>query len=108
MEYAVIQSGGKQYKVEKGDIIEVDKIKGEKDTEITIDDVFLWVRDKEVKIGRPKLPDTKVKARILEHKKGNKIRVGKFKAKTRYRRITGFRPILTKLKIEEIKMIASK
>ncbi|MCL5113744.1 MAG: 50S ribosomal protein L21 [Patescibacteria group bacterium] len=103
MEYVVIRSGGKQYKVKEGDTIEVDKIISEKDKEIVIDDVLLWVSGEKVKIGKPKLPNVKVKAKVLEQKKGEKIKVGKFKSKVRYRRVVGFRPLLTKVKIEEIK-----
>ncbi|MCL4418594.1 50S ribosomal protein L21 [Patescibacteria group bacterium] len=103
MEYVVIRSGGKQYRVKEGDTIEVDKIRSEKDKEIVIDDVLLWVSGEKIKIGKPKLLDVKVKAKVLEQKKGDKIKVGKFKSKVRYRRVVGFRPLLTKVKIEEIK-----
>ncbi len=102
MEYAVIRTGGKQYKVSEGSVIEVNKLSGNKDEEMQFEEVLLWVLDGEVKIGRPKLPDIKVKGKILEQKKGGKLRIGKFKAKVRYRRIIGFRPLLTKLKIEKI------
>src|SRR4030043_1123067 len=102
MEYVVIQSGGKQYRVKEGDIIEVDRMKVEKDKKIVIDNVLLWVRDDKVRIGKPKLSDVKVKVIVLEQKRGEKIRVGKFKAKARYRRVMGFRSMLTKLQIEKI------
>lgn len=101
MNYAVIKTGGKQYKVCEGDIIEVDRLPVEKDGQISFDQVLLWVSDSEIKIGTPTVPEVKVKAKVLEQKKGEKIRVAKFKAKVRYRRVLGFRPLLTQVKIEK-------
>lgn len=107
MQYVIVSLGGKQYKVREGDVIEIDRIEAEKDTDIILDKVLLSVSDDEVKIGKPSLP-IKVKAIVLEHTKGEKIRVGKFKAKVRYRRATGFRPSFTKIRIEDIKTVTSK
>lgn len=101
MNYAVIKTGGKQYKVSAGDVLEVAKIDAEKDT-ISFEDVLLYVSGDEVKIGSPMLSGFKVNAKILEQKKGEKIRVSKFKAKARYRRTIGFRALLTKVQIEDI------
>lgn len=103
MEYVVIRSGGKQYKVSKGDIIEVDKLNVLGDKEIIFDDVLLWVSNNDTKIGTPKLK-VKIKAKVLGQIKGDKIRVAKFKAKVRYRRVMGFRPRLTILKIDSIEL----
>lgn len=102
MEYVVIRAGGKQYKVSKGSIIEVDRLFVDKDKEIILDDVLLWVSNGNIQIGKPKVSDIRVKAKVLEHKKGEKIRVAKFKAKVRYRRVMGFRPLLTRLEIVDI------
>ncbi len=102
MDYAVIKIGGKQYRVSPGDIIEVDKLAVEKDSQVIFDQVLLLVSDKDVKIGTPTVSGAAVKALVLEQKKGKKIRVAKFKAKARYRRVMGFRSQLTKIKIEKI------
>lgn len=102
MDYAVFRSGGKQYKVSKGSIIEVDRLNVVENKEIIFDDVLLWVSNNDTKIGTPKLK-VKIKAKILGQIKGDKIRVAKFKAKVRYRRVMGFRPSLTRLQIEDIK-----
>ena len=102
MEYAVIKTGGKQYKVSMGSIIEIDRIDSEKDKEIILDDVLLWVCDGQVKIGKPNLSNIKVKAKVIDNIKGDKIRVAKFKAKARFRRVTGFRPHITRLEIKSI------
>lgn len=102
MEYAVIKTGGKQYRVSVGDILEVDRLAGGKDSAITFEDVLLLVSGSQVKIGKPTLKAIKVKAKILEQKKGEKIKVSKFKAKARYRRTIGFRPLFSRVVIEKI------
>lgn len=102
MEYVVFRSGGKQYKAAIGDILEIDKIADEKNGQLIIDDVLLWVSDGQVQMGKPKVSGIKVKAKILEQKKGKKIRVAKFQSKVRLRRVAGFRARLTKLQIEKI------
>lgn len=101
MKYAIIKTGGKQYKVAKGDIIEVDKLSGESD-KIIFDQVLLLVTDNDVKVGKPTLKGEKVEAKVLGNLRGTKIRVSKFKSKVRYRRVSGFRASLTKVQIEKI------
>lgn len=100
--YAVIKTGGKQYKVSEGDIIEVEKLKAKDNKEYLFDKVLLYVVDSSVKVGKPYLPEVVVKGVILSAKKGPKIRVSKFKAKSRYRRTMGHRQSLTQVKIERI------
>lgn len=101
MKYAVVTSGGKQYKVSEGATIVVDRLPEEANAAYTFPEVLLFVGD-EVKIGTPTLADVSVSGKILEHTKGEKIRVSKFKAKAKYRRVTGFRASLTKVQIESI------
>jgi large subunit ribosomal protein L21 len=101
MNYAVIKTGGKQYKVSVGDVIEVDRISG-KDGKISFEEVLLLVNDGKVKVGKPFITGEKVEGKILEDFRGVKVRVSKFKSKVRYRRTTGFRAALTKVKIEKI------
>ena len=108
MEYAVIRVGGKQYKVSKGDILEVDKQDVKANEQVTFDDVLLFASNGKTKIGNPRVSDIKVKAKVLEQKKGKKIRVAKFKAKVRYRRVMGFRPQLTRLEIVDIESLKTK
>lgn len=100
MNYAVIKTGGRQYKVAEGDVIEVQKL-GQDKGSVTFEEVLLLVSDKGVKIGKPNV-DVKVKGKILENKKGEKVRVAKFKSKVRYRRVTGFRPQVSVVQIEKI------
>ncbi len=99
--YAIVRSGGKQYKVSEGDIINVQNLNSE-DSKVVFEDVLLLSNDGDMKIGKPNIPGAKVSAKILENKKGDKIRVAKFKSKVRFRRVTGFRPHLTVIQIEKI------
>lgn len=101
MNYAIVKIGGKQYKVQEGDILEVENL-GSENGNITFEEVLLLVTDKGVKVGKPKVSGAKVKAKVLKSFKGEKTRVAKFKSKVRYRRVTGFRPTLAQIKIEKI------
>jgi len=102
MKYAVIRTGGKQYRVAEGDEIEVDKLESEKGKVVTFDEVLLFVDGDKVKVGQPLVKGVKVKAKVVDQLKGKKIRVATYKAKARYRRVKGFRSRLTKVKIEKI------
>ena len=102
MKYAVIRTGGKQYRVAEGDEIEVDKLEAEKGKAFTFDEVLLFVDGDKVKVGQPLVKGVKVKVKVVDQVKGKKIRVATFKAKARYRRVKGFRSQLTKVKIDKI------
>lgn len=102
MEYAVIKVGNKQYMVSQGDIIDVDRLFSKENGEVFFDHISLFVSDGKVLIGKPKVPNIRVMAKILEQKKAKKIRVAKFKAKARYRRVRGFRSLLTRIQITGI------
>lgn len=108
MQYAVIKSGGKQYKVNAGDTLTVDKIELGEKKEVVFDDVLLFVDEGKVTIGKPNIKDAKVTATLIDQVKGDKIRVAKFKAKARYRKVMGFRPLHTILKIEKIEVGSTK
>ncbi len=103
MNYAVIKASGKQYKVTPGLVLEVDKIEGENGSSISFDQVLLTADDKAVVVGKPTVKGAVVTAKILEQTMGDKVRVAKFKAKSKYRRATGFRSKLTKIEIVSIK-----
>ncbi|HVF69019.1 MAG TPA: 50S ribosomal protein L21 [Xanthomonadales bacterium] len=107
MKYAVLQTGGKQYKVSEGSIIEVDKLQAELDANVNFEKVLLLADEGAFQLGQPHVDGAIVTAKVLEQKKGKKIRVAKFKAKARYRKVTGHRQMLTRLKIEEI-LVGSK
>jgi len=102
MKYAVIKTGGKQYRVSEGDIIEIDRLAKEANDKIVFDNVLLLVSDTGVKIGNPFVTGEKVEAKLLDNIKGDKIRVAKFKAKVRYRKVMGFRASLSRVQIDKI------
>ena len=102
MEYVVIKTGGKQYKVAKDSIVEVERLTPKVGEKFTLEEVLLHVKDDVSKIGRPRVTSITVKAEVLEHLKGDKLRIAKFKAKAKYRRVTGHRQYLTKIKILDI------
>lgn len=108
MNYAVLQSGGKQYKVTNGSVIEVEKLAVAAGDTIKLDKVLLVANDGAYQVGTPLVANATVTAKVLEQKQGPKIRVAKFKAKARYRKVTGHRQQLTKLEIVEIASKAAK
>ncbi|MEW5705693.1 MAG: 50S ribosomal protein L21 [Actinomycetota bacterium] len=99
--YAIIKQGGKQYKVSKDDELIVDRIVGNPGDKFDITDVVM-VRDDHVLVEN--LDKVKITASIVEHLKGNKVIVFKYKPKKNYRRKFGHRSYLTKIKIEDIKI----
>jgi len=102
MKYAIIATSGTQYKVEEGQIITVDKLEGEKDTKGKIESVLLVVDEDKIKIGTPVVKDATVEYQIVNQYQGDKVRVSKFKAKSRYRKTMGFRSQLTDIKILKV------
>lgn len=99
MKYAVFASGGKQYKVSEGDIVELEKLKVEVGGSVVFDQVLLFVEDGSVKVGNPSVSGLTISAKVLSNGQGKKIRVAKFKAKARYRKVYGHRQELTKVQI---------
>lgn len=102
MEYAIFKSGGKQYRVSPGDVIDVDKLEVEPGAEIELDEVLAFSKDGETTIGRPHVDGAKVIAHVQQQYRDKKIRVFKYKPKTRYRRKLGHRQPYTRLQIVEL------
>ena len=100
--YAIIESGGKQYKAIPGGTIEVDRLHLDEGTSIDFDRVLLVADDNEVTVGTPTIDGALVKATVLEHFKGRKIIVFKYIPRERYRRKRGHRQQYTRLQIDEI------
>ena len=100
--WAVIRSGSKQYKVEEGDQIAVEKLNAVPEATVNFDQVLLIVKDDKMEIGKPFIDKAKVRAKVLESFKEKKIRVVKFKSKSRYLRTRGHRQKKTKVLIEKI------
>lgn len=101
--YAVIKTGGKQYRVAKNDIIEVELLDAKVGGSVTLDEVLLVGDAGSAKIGTPTVAGASVKAEVLNQKKSDKIIVFKKKRRQNYRRKTGHRQNLTVLKITDIK-----
>jgi large subunit ribosomal protein L21 len=100
--YAVVQTGGKQYKVEPGGTIEVERLPAEVGTTVELDRVLLIGEGDSVEVGSPTVAGARVLAEVVGQEKGDKIIVFRYKRKVRYRRKTGHRQRLTRLLIKEI------
>jgi len=100
---AVVELGGNQFIVEKGDIIDVKKQDVEANKKFSVEALLVSDSDgKDVKVGTPMVAGSKVELKVLEHYKGEKVRVFKMKAKKRYTRNKGFRPSLTKVEVVSV------
>lgn len=99
--YAVVEIGGHQHKVAKGDVIYVNRLQADENKSVTFDRV-LMIGGKDVKIGTPAVKDAKVKAKVVSHLRDDKIIVFKKKRRKGYRKKQGHRQDLTQLQIETI------
>ncbi len=100
--YAIVNTGGKQYRVQPGDTIRVESLSGDEGDLIELEDVRMVSDEGEVTLGSPTVAGAKVTAEILGRGKAKKIIVFKYKAKTRYRRKNGHRQQYTELRITDI------
>ena len=100
--YAVIETGGKQYRVQEGDTIFVEKLGAEEGADVTFDKVVALGKDDGLVTGTPYVEGTRVTAKLLKNGKSKKIVVFKFKAKKNYRNKKGHRQPYTKVQIEKI------
>ncbi len=100
--YAIIASGGKQYKIQEGEILRVEKISGELGASVSFDRVLMFSDGENVSIGRPVLDNIVVRGHIVEQGKAKKIIVFKYKKRKGYRRKQGHRQQFTGVKIDSI------
>ena len=100
--YAIVKTGGKQYRVEAGDTIHVDKLEGGVGDTITLEEVLL-IGGGDLKIGHPHVADAQVMGTVVSQERDRKIRVFKYKRRKHYRRTRGHRQSLTTLRIEEVR-----
>ncbi len=100
--FAIIESGGKQYLVSKGDKIQIEKLDGEAGATIVFDKVLFVGDDKTQTVGKPTLDGQTVEAKVLTQGRGDKIRVFKYKAKSKYRRTQGHRQSFTEVEITKV------
>ncbi len=100
--FSIVEIGGKQYNVKKGDIITVEKLDKKVNEEVEFDNVILIKDNKDIKTGNPYIKDAKVKATVIDNQKDKKVIVFKFKRKKNYKRLKGHRQPYTMIKIEGI------
>ncbi|WP_428268183.1 50S ribosomal protein L21 [Haliangium sp.] len=100
--YAVIQTGGKQYRVSAGQTVTVERLAGEVGDSVEFDDVRLVAKDGSVSVGTPQIEGAKVTGKIVEHGRGTKLIVYKFKRRKNYRRRNGHRQGFTTVEIGDV------
>jgi large subunit ribosomal protein L21 len=107
--YAVISIAGHQYKVQQGDMLELNYLDAEVGSAVSVDQVLaMFDESGKLELGTPTVAGKTVELKVLEHLKGDKVRVYKMKAKKRYRRNKGFRPTLTKVEVVSVGGAAKK
>ena len=104
MDYAVFKTGGKQYRVKPGDILDVEKLPDEVDSVAEFGEVLVISDGGQLTVGSPYVPGASVLAQVQSHYKDRKLMVFKYKAKTRYRRKRGHRQTYTRLLIQDIRV----
>jgi len=100
--YAIVKTGGKQYKVSEGDVLFVEKLEANTGDTVTLDEVLACSKDGELKLGAPAVEGASVQAKVVEQGKAKKVIVYNYKAKKDYRRKQGHRQAYTKLVVEKI------
>lgn len=99
--YAIIRTGGKQYRVQQGDELNVELLHAEKGSELVIDDV-LFIGGEKVIVGQPRVEGAQVKVKVVNHDRARKIHIFKFRRRKNYRRRQGHRQHYTRIRITEI------
>lgn len=102
MDYAVIKTGGKQYRVSEAEELAIEKLAEEEGKKVIFDQVLLLKKKDKFFIGQPVVRKAQVEAQVVSQFKDKKIRVAKFRAKSRYRKVKGHRQAKTKVKIQKI------
>ena len=100
--YAVVSSGGKQYKVQKGETLRIEKIPGEVGSKVVFDQVLMVADGENIRVGQPVIAKAAVQASIVEQDKAKKILIFKYKRRKRYRRKHGHRQPYTAIRIDGI------
>ena len=102
--YAIIRAGGKQYRVEQGDVVRVERLAGEVGSRVTLEDVLLVsAGENDVKLGSPRLEGASVVGTVVEQDRGPKLRIFKYKKRKHYRRTRGHRQHVTAVRIDAVR-----
>ncbi len=100
--YAVVKTGGKQYKVTPGEVLKVEKLNAEVGSELELPDVLMVIKDDDIQVGTPVIENASVKAKVLEHGKAKKVIVFKKKRRKGYKKKRGHRQHFTTIEIQDI------
>jgi len=100
--YAIIETGGKQFKVQQGDVLVVEKLHAEEGSQVRFDRVLLVEKDGSLTVGSPHVAGASVAGKVVAHGKAKKIIVFKYKSKKNYRRKQGHRQLFTRVVVEQI------
>ncbi|MCA9515797.1 MAG: 50S ribosomal protein L21 [Myxococcales bacterium] len=100
--YAVIKTGGKQYRVEEGDVVTIEKLEGDHGAAVTFDEVLAVGAGADLKIGAPMVSGAAVTGTIVEQGRARKVLVFKFQRRKNYKRLNGHRQYFTRVKIDQI------
>jgi large subunit ribosomal protein L21 len=101
--YAIIRAGGKQYRVEEGDVLRLERLEGKVGSKVTLDDVLFVGGGDDRKVGSPKVAGASVEGTVVEQDRGPKIRVFKYKKRKHYRRTRGHRQHVTAVRIDAVR-----
>lgn len=102
--FAVLKTGGKEYRVTKGDVIRVEKLKGSVGDQVTLKDVLMVAGEGQIHLGNPTVSNAVITGEIVREAKGKKVLTYKMKRRKNYRRMKGHRQTYTYLKVNEISM----
>ena len=100
--YAIVRTGGKQYRVEPGVVVRLERVEAKMGSSVTLDDVLLVGGDGDVRVGTPRLANASVVGTVVEQGRTPKIRVFKYKKRKHYRRTAGHRQSFTAVRIERV------
>ena len=100
--YAIVVTGGKQHRVQEGDLIRVEKLEGEVGSPVTLDHILMVAGDGDAQIGTPKLEGAKIEAEIIRQARGKKVLIFKKRRRKNYRRLNGHRQPFTHLRVNKI------
>jgi len=102
--YAVIKTGGKEYRISKGDIIRVEKLKGKVGDQVEVKDILMVSQEDQFQVGTPYLTNAVIMGEIVQEIKGRKVMTYKMKKRKNYRRFKGHRQTYTYLKVNDISL----
>jgi large subunit ribosomal protein L21 len=102
--YAVVKSGGKEYRISKGDVIRIEKVGGKVGDQVTLKDILMISQEGQVHVGTPQLAKAQVVGQIIQQTKGGKVLTYKMKRRKNYRRMKGHRQNYTYLKVSDISL----